>query len=98
MNCWSVAQSIHIWGYIPLSYARCSSTLVSKGYHATQNQIMEEQQQVNTRDDLIKLLLTYGISDGMQPVMQLQLNAAMLLERSSHLNAKPHERGVERNG
>ncbi len=59
---------------------------------------MDEQKQVNTQDDLINLLLTNGISDGMQPVMQLLLNAAMLLERSTHLNAKPYERGAERNG
>lgn len=87
-----------IWGPAPLCLARCSSTLVNEGSYTTKNQTMDEQKQVNTQDALINLLLTNGISDGMQPVMQLLLNAAMLLERSTHLNAKPHERGADRNG
>ena len=72
--------------------------LVNEGSYTTKNQTMDEQKQINTQDDLINLLLTNGISDGMQPVMQLLLNAAMLIERSTHLNAQPHERGAERNG
>ena len=59
---------------------------------------MDEQKQINTQDDLINLLLTNGISDAMQPVMELLLNAAMLIERSTHLNSQPHERGAECNG
>mgnify|MGYP001597455854 FL=1 len=59
---------------------------------------MDEQKNVNTQNDLINLLLTNGIDDGMQPVMQILLNAAMLMERANHLNAQPHERSSERNG
>ena len=59
---------------------------------------MDEHKNVNSQNDLINLLLTNGIDDGMQPVMQLLLNAAMLMERANHLNAQPHERSSERNG
>lgn len=59
---------------------------------------MDEQTKSNSQDDLINLLLNNGIAEGMKPVMELLLNAAMLIERTTHLNAQPHERSPERNG
>lgn len=85
-------------GAYPLTLARCSSTLVNEGSYTTKNQTMDEQTKINSQDDLINLLLNNGITDGMKPVMELLLNAAMLMERTTHLNAKPHERSPDRNG
>jgi putative transposase len=87
-----------IWGPAPLCLARCSSTLVNEGSYTTKNQTMDEQTNINSQDDLINLLLNNGITDGMKPVMELLLNAAMLIERTTHLNAQPHERSPDRNG
>ena len=59
---------------------------------------MNEQSNTNTQNDLINLLISNGIDDGMQPVMKLLLNAAMLMERTKHINAQPNERSSHRTG
>lgn len=83
MNRWSVAESIHILGHQPQMLVRCPSTLFKEISNTTINQVMDEQIKSSTQNELINLLLENGLSDGMQPVMQLLLNAAMLIERST---------------
>ena len=50
-----------------------------------------------TRDS-INLLLENGLADGLPRIAELLMNAAMIIERSSHLQAGPHERTEQRNG
>ncbi len=59
---------------------------------------MDEQTLPNSSDDLINILLTSGLSDGLPTIAEKLLNAAMLLERVKHLNAHPHQRVAERSG
>jgi len=59
---------------------------------------MNEQNQ-NTQDpDLINLILNNGISEGAPRIMEIIMNAAMLIERQNHINALPHQRVEERTG
>ena len=48
--------------------------------------------------DSINLLLENGLADGLPRIAELLMNAAMIIERSSHLQAGPHERTEQRNG
>lgn len=50
-----------------------------------------------TRDS-INLLLENGLADGLPRIAELLMNAAMIIERSAHLQAAPHERTEQRNG
>ena len=50
-----------------------------------------------TRDS-INLLLENGLADGLPRIAELLMNAAMIIERSTHLQAGPHERSAQRNG
>jgi putative transposase len=50
-----------------------------------------------TRDS-INLLLENGLADGLPRIAELLMNAAMIIERSAHLQAGPHERTEQRNG
>ena len=59
---------------------------------------MDEQTLPNSSDDLINILLTSGLSDGLPTIAEKLLNAAMQLERAKHLNAQPHQRVAERSG
>jgi putative transposase len=46
----------------------------------------------------INTLLQLGLAEGLPRVAEMILNAAMLLERSSHIGAGPYERKTDRNG
>ncbi len=46
----------------------------------------------------LNLLLEHGLSDGLPRIAEMLLNAAMLLERSAHLGADPHQRTESRQG
>ena len=59
---------------------------------------MDEQNTPNTSDELINILLSSGLSDGLPTIAQKLLNMAMLLERCQHLRAQPHQRNEERTG
>jgi putative transposase len=48
--------------------------------------------------DSINLLIEHGLAEGLPRIAELLLNAAMILERSVHLGAKPFERSEERTG
>ena len=50
-----------------------------------------------TRDS-INLLLENGLADGLPRIAELLMKAAMVIERSSHMQAAPHERTEQRNG
>ena len=50
-----------------------------------------------TRDS-INLLLENGLADGLPRIAELIINAAMIIERSAHLQAEPHQRTEQRNG
>lgn len=50
-----------------------------------------------TRDS-INLLLENGLADGLPRIAELLMNAAMIIERSAHLQADPHQRTEQRNG
>lgn len=52
----------------------------------------------NLTRDSINLLLENGLADGLPRIAELIINAAMIIERSAHLQAEPHQRTAERNG
>ena len=49
-------------------------------------------------EDSINLLLEHGLAEGLPRIAEMLINAAMLLERSAHLQAAPYERSDQRNG
>ena len=49
-------------------------------------------------DNLIQLLLNEGYENGLPRIAEMILNAAMLIERRTHLSAQPYERCEQRNG
>lgn len=49
-------------------------------------------------DHLIQLLLNEGYENGLPRIAEMILNAAMLIERRTHLSAQPYERCEKRNG
>lgn len=49
-------------------------------------------------EDSINLLIEHGLAEGLPRIAELLLNAAMIIERSVHLGAKPFERSEERTG
>ena len=49
-------------------------------------------------EDSINLLIEHGLAEGLPRIAELLLNAAMILERSAHLGARPFERSDERTG
>jgi putative transposase len=59
---------------------------------------MDEHKIPTTSEDLINMLLSEGIAEGLPRIAELILNAAMLSERAKHIGAAPHERGGHRNG
>lgn len=59
---------------------------------------MTGQPDNNLTHDSINLLLENGLADGLPRIAELLMNAAMIIERSSHLQAAPHERTEQRNG
>jgi putative transposase len=59
---------------------------------------MTRQNNDTLGDEAINTLLHAGLSDGLPRIAEMILNAAMLLERASHVQAGPYERVDERNG
>ncbi len=59
---------------------------------------MTRQDNDTLGDEAINTLLHAGLSDGLPRIAEMILNAAMLLERASHVQAGPYERVDERNG
>jgi len=59
---------------------------------------MDEQNQNNVSSELINLLLTDGLGEGLPKIAEILMNAAMLLERVNHIGAAPHQRVEQRNG
>ena len=49
-------------------------------------------------EDAINLLIEYGLAEALPRIAEMLLNAAMIIERSAHLGAKPFERSEERTG
>lgn len=58
---------------------------------------MPHQNEDNTHNDPIQLILDHGI-DGLKPAFELLLNTAMQLERAAFLGADRYERTSERSG
>ena len=59
---------------------------------------MTGQNQTTPAEDPINTLLKHGLADGLPRIAQMLLNAAMLIERAAHLQARPHERTGARAG
>ncbi len=59
---------------------------------------MTGQPNDNLTRDSINLLLENGLDEGLPRIAELLMNAAMIIERSAHLQAGPHERTEQRNG
>lgn len=59
---------------------------------------MDEHKIPTTTEDLINMLLSDGLGDGLPKIAEIILNAAMLIERAKHIGAAPHERVPHRNG
>ena len=58
----------------------------------------EHQPTLTTHLDLIHLLLHDGLGKGLPKLAELPINAAMLMERATHIGAGPYERVEARNG
>jgi transposase-like protein len=59
---------------------------------------MDEQNYTTQQDPLINLLFNDGLQNALPKIAEILMNAAMLLERETHIGAAPYQRGVERNG
>lgn len=59
---------------------------------------MDEQTQTTHQDPLINLLSDDGIQNALPRIAEILMNAAMLLERETHIGAAPYQRGIGRNG
>lgn len=59
---------------------------------------MTKPEQHTAHADPINLLLEHGLADGLPRIATMLMNAAMLLERTAHLQAQPHQRTEARNG
>jgi len=59
---------------------------------------MTEHIEFTTNDEAINMILNNGLAEGLPRVAEMLLNAAMLIERATHLQAKPHQRTEERTG
>lgn len=59
---------------------------------------MNEQNQTTFQDHLFNLLFDDGLQNALPRIAEILLNAAMLLERETHIGAAPYQRGIERNG
>lgn len=59
---------------------------------------MNERTQTNELDPLINLLFDDGLQNALPRIAEILMNAAMMLERETHIGAAPYQRGVERNG
>lgn len=59
---------------------------------------MNEQTHTTQQNELINLMLNGGLGEGAPRIMELIMNAAMIVERNAHLNAQPHQRCEERTG
>lgn len=59
---------------------------------------MDEPKQTTASNDLINLLLSDGLGEGLPKIAEILMNAAMLLERATQIGAAPYERVEQRNG
>ena len=59
---------------------------------------MDEHNQTTLHDPLINLLFEGGLQNALPRIAEILMNAAMLLERETHIGAAPYQRGTERNG
>jgi hypothetical protein len=59
---------------------------------------MNEHTQTIPNDPLINLLFEGSLQKALPGIAEILMNAAMLLERETHIGAVPYQRGVERNG
>ena len=59
---------------------------------------MDEQNQTTLHDPLINLLFDGGLQNALPRIAEILMNAAMLLERETHIGAAPYQRGTGRNG
>ena len=53
---------------------------------------MDEHNIPTTTEDLINMLLSEGLGEGLPKVAEISLNAAMLIERTRHMGAAPYQR------
>lgn len=59
---------------------------------------MNEQTQNTQTNEFINLILNGGLGEGAPKIMEIIMNAAMIVERNAHLHAAPHQRCEERTG
>jgi transposase-like protein len=59
---------------------------------------MDEQNHLTHQDPFLNLLFNDGLQNALPRIAEILINAAMLLERETHIGAAPYQRGVERNG
>jgi len=59
---------------------------------------MNEQKHTTHQDPLINLLFDDGLQNALPRIAEILMNAAMLLERETHIGAAPYQRGIDRNG
>lgn len=59
---------------------------------------MNQQNENTQTNEFINLMLNGGLGEGAPRIMELIMNAAMIVERNAHLHAAPHQRCEERTG
>ena len=57
---------------------------------------MDEQNHPTHQDPFLNLLFNDGLQNALPRIAEILINAAMLLERETHIGAAPYQRGVER--
>ncbi len=59
---------------------------------------MNEQNHTTINDPLINLLFEDGLQKALPRIAEILMNAAMLLDRETHIGAAPYQRDTDRNG
>ena len=59
---------------------------------------INEQTNDTLQDQILKILFAEGLGEGLANIVQILMNAAMLIERENHIGVGPYQRGGERNG
>jgi transposase-like protein len=67
-------------------------------FYSQKTKTMNEQTDSTLQDQLLKILFSEGLGEGLANIAQLLMNTAMLIERENHIGADPYQRAVQRNG
>jgi hypothetical protein len=61
-------------------------------FYSQKTKTMNEQTDSTLQDQLLKILFSEGLGEGLANIAQLLMNTAMLIERENHIGADPYQR------